>query len=357
MEKMNNLFAERFKSARLMNGFSLQDLADQLGNKISRQALHKYEKGAVMPDSEMLGLLCEALKVRPDYFFRNEVVELGEIEFRKLKKLSSKEENRILEHAKDYLSRYLELEKILNIRTHFVNPLTAFPPIESTEDVEAAANLVRKAWEMGNDSIANVVELLEDKHIKVIHVEAGDEYDGMQTNLKGSQIPVIAINVSKIKKDDRKRFTALHELAHLLLKIPDRYSEKEKENFCHQFAGAMLFPEAAVKKELGEKRNRIHVQELGSLKKQYGISMQAIIMRAKVLNIISDATCRQLFMTFRQMNWRIDEPINYVGNESANRFDQLLYRALAEEIISVSKAAALKNMKVAEFHQQSSTMI
>lgn len=353
---MDKLFAERFKSARLMNGFSLQDLADQLGNRISRQALHKYEKGSVMPDSDMLGFLCEALAVRPDYFFRSEALELGEIEFRKLKKLSSKEENRIIEHAKDYLSRYLELEKILNIKTQFVNPLEDFPPIENSLDIEKAASSVRKEWEMGSDAIANVVELLEDKHIKVIEVAAGDEYDGMQTTIKGSHIPVIAINIGKVSKDDRKRFTALHELAHLLLKIPNSFSEKEKETFCHQFAGAMLFPAEAVKKELGEKRSRIHLQELGSLKKQYGISMQAIIMRAKVLNIITDATCRQLFMTFRQMNWRVDEPVKYEGNESANRFDQLLYRALAEEIISVSKAAALKNMKVAEFHQLSSSM-
>ena len=52
---MNQLFAERMKSARMMNGLSLQDLSDKLGNKITRQALHKYEKGDVLPDSEMMG--------------------------------------------------------------------------------------------------------------------------------------------------------------------------------------------------------------------------------------------------------------------------------------------------------------
>lgn len=354
---MSTLFAERFKSARLMNGFSLQDLSDRLGNKITRQALHKYEKGIVIPDSEMMGLLCEALGIRPDYFFRNMQVELGEIEFRKLNKLPAKEENRILEHAKDYLSRYLELEQLLNIETSFINPLEDFPPVKTFEDVEQAAMKVRKAWEMGTDAIANVIELLEDKHIKVINIEAGYDYDGMQTRISGSGIPVIAINVSKVKKEDRKRFTALHELAHLLLKIPKDLPEKEKERICHQFAGAMLFPAEALKKELGKKRNRIHVQELGALKKQYGISMQAIIMRAKNLAVISESACRQLFVLFKQMNWRVDEPVNYEGKESTNRFDQLLYRALAEEVISVSKAAALKNLKVAEFHQQSLSMI
>ena len=70
-----------------MNGFSLQDLSDRLKNKVTRQALHKYEKGTVIPDSEMLGLLCEVLSIKPDYFFRSATVELWGLEFIKLKKL------------------------------------------------------------------------------------------------------------------------------------------------------------------------------------------------------------------------------------------------------------------------------
>jgi transcriptional regulator with XRE-family HTH domain len=60
-------FAERLKSARVMAGLSLQDLAEKLQNGVTRQALHKYEKGEFMPDSEMLGRLCDALGVRLDY--------------------------------------------------------------------------------------------------------------------------------------------------------------------------------------------------------------------------------------------------------------------------------------------------
>ncbi|SMC60071.1 helix-turn-helix domain-containing protein [Pedobacter nyackensis] len=347
---MNNLFAERFKSARLMNGFSLQDLSDKLNKKISRQALHKYEKGEVIPDSVMLGLLCEALSVRPDYFFRDAQVQLGNIEFRKLKKLPAKEEHKILEHAKDYLSRYLELEQLLNIETKFSNPLEGMKPIKSFDDVEEAAIKVREIWGMGIGAIASVVELLEDKHIKVMYINAGNDYDGMQTMVLGNNVPVIAINENKVKKEDRKRFTAMHELAHLLLNIQDDLPEKEKEIICHQFAGAILFPADALRNELGNQRTKIHLQELGALKKEYGISMQAIIMRAKDLKIISDNYCKQLFTMFKQMNWRVDEPVSYEVKETSNRFDQLLFRALAQEIISFSKAAALKNLKVAEFH-------
>ena len=353
---MSTLFAERFKSARQMNGFSLQDLSDQLKNKISKQALHKYEKGNVVPDSEMIGLLCDVLGVRPDYFFRKNQVKLGEIEFRKLKKLAVKEEKRIIEHAVDYLSRYIELEGLLNIDTQFNNPLKNWDPISTISEIEDAAAEVRKAWSIGSGAISNVIELLEDHHVKVIFVNAGDAYDGMQTWVLDYNVPVIAINENNVKKKDRKRFTAMHELGHLILPMPGKLPEKEKEKICHQFASAMLFPAEALRNELGKHRSKIHVQELGALKKQYGISMQAIIMRAKDLEIISDAYCRQLFVFFKQMNWRVEEPVEYEGKETSNRFDQLIFRALAEEVISVSKAASLKNLKLAEFHEQSLLM-
>lgn len=62
---MKALFAERFKSARLMKGFSLQDLADALENQLSRQALHRYEKGEVLPDSEKIMQLSKAGNFTP----------------------------------------------------------------------------------------------------------------------------------------------------------------------------------------------------------------------------------------------------------------------------------------------------
>jgi transcriptional regulator with XRE-family HTH domain len=59
-----------------MSGMSLHELADAIGNKVTRQALHKYEQGKVLPDIEMIILLSNALKVRPDYFFRTTEVKI-----------------------------------------------------------------------------------------------------------------------------------------------------------------------------------------------------------------------------------------------------------------------------------------
>jgi Zn-dependent peptidase ImmA (M78 family)/DNA-binding XRE family transcriptional regulator len=349
---MDTQFAERLKSARLMKGYSLQDLEDSLNRKVSRQALHKYEKGEMTPDSEMLGHLCEVLDVRPDFFYSKSEITFGDIEFRNLKKLPVKEEHRIIEQTKYYLSRYLELENILGLDSNFVNPLDGSPQINDHVGVEEAARKVREKWEMGNGPIASVYALLEDMNIKVIEIEAGEEYDGMQTVVNGT-VPVIVINKLKVRKPDRRRFTALHELGHLILPIK-HLPEKQKETLCHLFAGAMLIPPDHLIRELGgPKRLRLSMQELGAIKKEYGISIQALVMRAKALNIISDNYCGVFFAMLKSMGWKTDEPIDYDGHESGSRFDQLIYRALTEELISVSKAASLKNQKLAEFKAKS----
>ena len=347
---MKNVFAERFKSARLMNGFSLQDVANALENRLTRQALYRYEKGEVMPDTEKINLLSKALKVSPDYFFRNTKVELGEIEYRKLSRMPQKEATKIKEQTKEYLSRYLELEEILGLSNEFDNPLKDTGLVTSYEHITDAAKKLRAIWQLGIDAIFNVVELLEDKNIKVVKLCVDEAFDGLQT-LVNEKIPVVAYNANKINKPDRIRFTLLHELAHLLLRFGN-VTEREKETLCFQFAGAMLLPEETIKTELGEHRNKLSTLELANIKKQYGISMQAIVMRAKDCGIINEHYTKQFFFFLNQMNWKIDEPYDYIGVEESNRFEQLLFRALIEEQISMSKAASLKNQSVADFRKE-----
>ena len=304
---MSQLFTERLKSARMMNGLSLQELSERLENRVTRQAIHKYENGEVIPDSEMLNFLCEALGVRPDYFT---LVELGSISFRKIEKLPTKEQNSIIERTREILERYIELEEIMGINKPFEQP-EMVSSITSEKDVEKAASNVREAWQLCDNPIPNVIELLENKNIKAILLNAGDEFDGLQTWVNGKKIPVIVLNTGRLKSNDRKR--------------------------------------SAAKKELGEKRNKISIQELGLIKQQYGISLQALIYRLCDLGIISAYYKSYYYQYIIQMGWKVEEPYKYEGKEISSRFDQLLFRALSEEMISLSKAASLNNMKVSEF--------
>ncbi|MBK8623992.1 MAG: ImmA/IrrE family metallo-endopeptidase [Saprospiraceae bacterium] len=347
---MESIVHDRLKSARILKGMSLQDLANKLGNTISRQGLHKYETGVVSPDKYMLKKLSEILEVPLDYFYKDvSSLNLSKIEFRKLHVLPSKEESTIVEVTKDILTRYLEIESILGITSKFENPLESIPLIKNYDDVSASAKKVRIFWNMGNDPIANVIDLLEDNGIMVIKVKTADSIDGFQTWVNET-IPVIGFNENKLHKPDRIRFTLLHELCHLLLgdKFGDA-TENQIEKYCNHFAGVMLIPEDALKKELGNHRNNIMMQELGAIKKQYGISMQAILMRLSICGILNPNAVKQIFNAFRLMGWDKNEPFDFHGFEQSDRMQQLIFRAMAEGLISENKAVELSNTKTTNF--------
>lgn len=84
---MNNqatdIFSRRLRQARLMRGISLEKLAQSLAAPVSKQAINKYEKGQMKPDSSVLIALANALDMKIDYFFRPFTVEVDKVEFRK----------------------------------------------------------------------------------------------------------------------------------------------------------------------------------------------------------------------------------------------------------------------------------
>ena len=116
---MENVFATRLVSARKMAGLSLQDLADKLGNEVSKQALNKYEQGKMKPDSKGIIALANALNISVDYFYSvpSVKVELEDVEFRKYTtKLSKLEDLAVREKTIDNFERYFELEEILHLK-------------------------------------------------------------------------------------------------------------------------------------------------------------------------------------------------------------------------------------------------
>jgi len=343
---MENQFGIRLASARKMAGMSLQQLSDKLDNVVTKQSLNKYEQNVMKPDSELLIKMANNLGVTIDYFFRETKVKLEGIEFRKKVKLSKTEEEIIKEKAIDFLERYFELEKLLNLKSDFKQPLRT-NKVKNGEDVEAYALELRNAWDLGLNPIVNVIEMLEDKHIKVFEIDAPESFDGFSAHV--NDIPVIVIN--KAFDVVRRRFTALHELAHIILDFDKSIEEKEVEKLCHAFAGAFLIPKKSFEEEFTLRRSHISLEELKHIKSYYGISMQAIMARAKKLDIINEHVYKNFSINFSMRGYRKDEPGEYTGTEKSLRFQQLLYRAAAEEVISLSKAASLNNQSLSQFRK------
>ena len=331
-----------------MSGLSLQDLSDQLNGTLSKQALSRLETGEQFPDSDTLSKLCSALNVTLDYFFKDASVELDQVEFRKLKKLSVKEQERVISTTKEYLERYLELENLLGITDRTSFALRSYP-IKDMGDIPGAVKEMRKILKAGNDPIYNCVELLEEHNIKVYHVIADPSFSGMSTII-GNEVAVIVFNDHEDIPLVRKRFTILHELAHLYLKLDD-FDERECERYCDAFAGGVLLPDEKLLDYFGGKRVTVFTKELQFIKKNYGIALSAIMYRAKTLGLISESYMKYFMIRYNQ-NLKKLERMGYAGREESDRFIQLLIRGVAQEIISTTKAAALNNMTLGEFREK-----
>lgn len=325
-------FGERLRQARAMRGWSLRALADRLGGRVSHTTLNQLEKGLKVPGSEILLALVECLGQEPDFFFRPVAVRLEGIDFRKKSTLGKKEINKVREEAAAHFERYLELEELCEERTTFRNPVR-HPHVANEQDAERAAMELRASWCLGHDPIPNVLELLEQNGVKVHLLDGPDTFFGFSG--MADTIPVVVLN--RRQPGDRMRLTALHELGHLVLEIAEGLNE---ETSCHRFAGSMLFPTDACRAELHGPRSTVSFPELLSLKKRWGMSMAAIGKRAQQAGILSDANYTAFARVLSARGWRTNEPGDVLA-ESVCRFERLLFRALSEGYISLSKGAEL----------------
>lgn len=244
------------------------------------------------------------------------------------------------EQVREHLERYIALEKCfesLDIQT--AKTPAHLLSVSSSEEAELAADELRKQWGIGGDPIANLTEQLEEHGIKIVMLDGPDDFDGACVATCDSAHVLIALNTQR--PGERIRFTAAHELGHWVMQLPEDMPERDKENCCHRFAGAFLYPAKAVIRDFGSRpRSRIHPQELLIAKRQYGLSMHAALRRLKDLNLVSDTGYKLLTIQFSTNGWRKAEP-EPLPCKPPQRFESLLFWALAEELITKSRAAEL----------------
>jgi Zn-dependent peptidase ImmA (M78 family) len=341
-----NFFSNRLKSARKIKGYSLQDLSDAMDGRWNKQFLNRLELGEAMPDALTLSALCDALGLNLDYFYKEAQIEIKDIEFRKLKKLPTKEQEKVIHQTMEVIERYIELENhlCLDQTPHFQVKKVL---VNNGEEVEEAAIQFRKDLSLGNDAIFKVVELLENVNIKVIQQTFDPSFSGISTVIN-NDIMVIFLNNHEAIPIVRRRFTALHELGHLYLDL-DHLDDKVAEKLCDRFASAMLLPIEKVKAYFGERRTQILIKELQLLASDFGISMAAILYRCMDLGIITPSYHKYYMINYNRWNTKQKEFDVFTNEEKSDRFLQLLLRAVAEEVITMSKAAALNNQKLGDF--------
>jgi Zn-dependent peptidase ImmA (M78 family)/transcriptional regulator with XRE-family HTH domain len=344
------IFGERLRAARAMAGLSQADLSARMDGSVTKQAISKYEKGLMMPEtSTTLIALSDALAVPVDYFFRTVSREPLELYYRKRASIGAKAENALIEKVRDMLERYQELEELLGTHSKFEIPSGKLD-LSTSDGAQASAKAVRQNWGVGSEQpVPSVTRLCEDKGLRLVGLEGVPGFDGMAGDYAGR--PFVAI--SPDLPNDRIRFTLLHKLAHILGWRKDRGRLGHNDKSWHAFASEFLLPEEVLRRELSERvRRSIAIPELLQLKEKFGISMQAILFRANAAGILTASGYRAILRQFGARGWRKDEPGSVPGTEKPLRFERLLFRAIAEDAISMSKAASLSLVSLDELRRR-----
>lgn len=337
------IFSKRLKSAREMRGLSMADLSALLGNSVTPQAIYKYERGKMLPGSTLLIEISQKLGMSPDYFFRPFNVTISGIKFRKKTSLAAKDRKAIEGGVKDLVERYVEVDDICGVHTPPRFEKHSFL-VTTDDEVASLAYQLRDLWGLGNNRIANVIRFLESLGVIVVEINAAEAFDGLSGY--ADDIPVVVIN--KEFPPERKRFTALHELGHLVMDFPEGVTDHMIEGFCHLFASELLLP-TPVFKEAAEEllKGKTLLQDLAELQKEYGISIDALMYKAKHAGLISESKHRHYHIlkntnpSFRKYAER-----SRIAEESSDRFERMVFKALDGELISTSKAASLLEASV-----------
>lgn len=353
------MFGQRLRLARKKAGLSMRELADRVSPKISAQAISKYESGKMMPSSAVLVGLGKTLGVSMDFLMGGQVEALCGIEFRKHSGTSARDRAKAEAVVTEALEAHLAIEDILEIEPcadAFGNLST--DRVESFAEVEDLAGELRRRWNLGNDPIPSMVSLLEDKGVRVIEADLPERFDGLACDVVcgGGRPDTAAVVVSGRTGIERKRFNLAHELAHRVVRATGN-REIRLEKAVDRFAGAFLVPADHLAMEAGARRNGMTCHELMRLKKLYGVSAAAMLMRLGQAGVLPQSVIGYAFRSCARA-WRREEP-EPMGNgegfgvfERARRYERLVWRALGEQLISPVRAAGLLRRPLSEVERE-----
>ena len=103
---------QRIRVCRRASGLSLRDLEARISNRVTAQAISKYERDETMPSSGVLIALSDALDVPIDYLASDSDIRLEAVDFRKKRLTSRREEAQVEARVLHMLERYLAVEEI-----------------------------------------------------------------------------------------------------------------------------------------------------------------------------------------------------------------------------------------------------
>lgn len=324
------MIGENLKRYRLLKGLSLRKFGELVG--MSQTAIMKYEKDLMKPDGDKLLLFANVLGCNVvDLIKDNSKRKDFDLNFRKKESLKGKRLDALKEYIYELVNNYLDVLELNNIEKTKLKKYK----ITSLDDAE----IVAKKFRLDNDinekiPLSNLCNIIENLGISVIVIENDDNYfkgfDGVSEIVDGVPFICFASDINYY----RQRFTLAHELGHLILDIDPKLDE---EKICNDFASSLLLPRKAIEFEFGKNRLGISTREYEIVRDEYRTSIKAIIYRLEKCGVISKNYAKTAYINFNKNLLDNELKLSKTYKEYSNKYEQLVFRLLTQEIITQSR--------------------
>lgn len=278
-------------------------LASMVG--VSPATISKWRAGTQAPEREALERLAGVVNVTPEWFTRLPTEKVSLPLFRSNASVHVAARAMLearLEWAQDIAVALMEFVDYpeLNLPTRCFSD----PEQITSEDIESAACECRDLWRLGRVAIQDLALAVEGAGVILIREETGiAQIEGLSawSNVLGR--PLILLSADK-DNGYRSRFDLAHELGHLVFhrhiqRTTDHDRHKLMEKQAHHFAGAFLLPAETFASEI---RMPVTLDDLLLLKRRWGVSVAAIIMRLHALGLLDEEGKLALFKR-RSARW------------------------------------------------------
>ncbi|WP_176338520.1 helix-turn-helix domain-containing protein [Kocuria salina] len=298
-----NFSPDRLRMARYRAGLNIRELAEKVG--VSHPAVSQYETGRSKPSTSTLAQLAMATGVPADYLTYGErpvsLAGLDGTHFRSLR--STSKQSRA--GAWVWSESVLDLVNVLERYVRLPAPDVPFVPLMTDakpHEIVGAVDQLREQWRLPLGPVGYLVRHMERHGIVVSRLQVADEgIDAYSQNVGSHPVVILGMNKGDAA---RSRFDAAHELGHLVCHLEaDPGSIQESQ--AHAFAAELLMPARQMKDLLPR---RFDMGQYAKLKQEWGVSIAALLYRARTLEVISDAAYRRAVVAMNSKYGRRHEP-------------------------------------------------
>ena len=357
---------------RLDRELTQAELASAAG--LSRIAVGKIERGAVIPQAQTLERLAKALGVSVRELV-TAVRRLTSVRFRAPAQVRAREQ--ILARVATWLDDYCALENSLAVAKQF----KVGRPSQVKPDPIAVARAARKQFGLRADQpVQDICGLLEKHGVKVLLLDTRrDSFFGLSVGPEDGG-PAVVVNTWDRISVERWIFTAAHELGHLLLH-PTQYDRSatdlqvDAEREADAFASEFLMPKEAFAAAWQQTEGHSLLLRVLKVKRIFRVSYKTVLFRlvesGQRTSDVWGAFQRQHLRRFGDTLRKADEPAALTESEFAwqwgrsgepdrlsphdfveGRFSLLVRRALQKGHISLGRGAEILGLSRDQMRQR-----